>query len=123
VGASAASFRPLADGTGWRFTNARSTDTYLRAAAGAGGSPPPVDAEHRTAADLENEAVWLGLRTADGLDRTAHAARFGTDPVAFRGEQIQRCVESGWLAVDALTIRPTPLGLLFADEIATRLWR
>ncbi|MBC8132363.1 MAG: radical SAM family heme chaperone HemW, partial [Deltaproteobacteria bacterium] len=32
VGASAASFRPLDDGSGWRFSNPRATETYLRAA-------------------------------------------------------------------------------------------
>ena len=30
VGASAASFRPLADGTAWRFSDPRATDVYLR---------------------------------------------------------------------------------------------
>jgi oxygen-independent coproporphyrinogen III oxidase len=123
VGASASSFRPLADGTAWRFTNPRATDTYLRAADAGGGSPAPADSEHRAATDLENEAVWLGLRTADGIDRAAHAARFGADPVGARADAINRCVESGWLQVTPASIRPTPLGFLFADEIATRLWR
>ena len=30
AGASASSFRPLADGTAWRFANPRATDVYLR---------------------------------------------------------------------------------------------
>ena len=122
VGASAASFRPLADGGGWRFTNPRATDTYLRGAEEGGGSPEPVDVERRGSADLENEAVWLALRTADGLDRARHAARYGADPVAARADAVSRCVESGWLRVEPQRIRPTPLGFLFADEIAARLW-
>src|SRR5205814_1740045 len=64
VGASAASFRPLTDGSGWRFTNPRATDTYLR-------DPRPADAERRAAAALENEALWLGLRTSDGVGGAA----------------------------------------------------
>lgn len=123
VGASAASFRPLADGTAWRFTNPRATETYLRAASAGGGSPAPADAERRAGPDLENEAVWLALRTVDGLRRDAHAARFGVDPVAVRAEAVRGCVGAGWLVVDEARLRPTPLGLLFADEIATRLWR
>lgn len=130
VGASAASFRPLSDGSGWRFSNPRATDTYLRAAAQGGpigptgsGSPLPAQVEKRTRADLENEAVWLALRTSDGIDRAAHARRFGSDPVVTRQSEIARCVERSWLQVDAHSVRPTPSGLLFADEIATRLWR
>ncbi|MES1165324.1 MAG: radical SAM family heme chaperone HemW [Verrucomicrobiota bacterium] len=122
VGASAASFRPLADGSGWRFSNPRSTATYLRACAAGGGSPAPAQFEQRNRGDLENEAVWLALRTTDGLDRAAHARRFGADPVAPRAAVIDLCVARGWLVVDARAIRPTPAGLLFADEVAGRLW-
>ena len=121
VGASAASFRPLADGTGWRFSNPRATDTYLKAA--AAGDPHPAQAERRLAADLENEAVWLALRTSDGLDRARHARRFGADPTTGREAALATCTARGWLVVTPETIRPTPAGLLFADEVATRLWR
>jgi oxygen-independent coproporphyrinogen-3 oxidase len=123
VGASASSFRPLSDGTGWRFSNPRATETYLRTAAATGGSPTPAQIEHRSRADLENEAVWLALRTTDGIDRVAHERRFGADPSVGRESELRACVASGWLDADAAHIRPTPTGLLFADEIATRLWR
>jgi oxygen-independent coproporphyrinogen-3 oxidase len=123
VGASASSFRPLADGSGWRFSNPRSTDTYLRAARAGGGSPTPAQAEYRSRVDLENEAVWLALRTSDGIDRAAHAARFGVDPFVGRESEIHRLAERGLLEVTPDQIRPTPGGLLFADEVATRLWR
>jgi oxygen-independent coproporphyrinogen-3 oxidase len=116
VGASAASFRPLADGTGWRFSNPRATDVYLRGAA-------PRHVERRTASDLENEAVWLGLRTAGGIDRADHRARHGVDPVVGREIDLERTAASGWLAVDEARIRLTPAGELFADEVAARLWK
>src|SRR6185312_15181818 len=61
AGASAASFRPLDDGTGWRFSTPRATDVYLRQAGAGRLAARPV--ERRSAADLENEALWLGLRT------------------------------------------------------------
>ncbi|HEY2731434.1 MAG TPA: radical SAM family heme chaperone HemW [Polyangia bacterium] len=116
LGASAASFRPLADGGGWRFSNPRATDTYLAA------SPPrPRHVERRAAAELENEAVWLGLRTTDGLDRVAHRGRYGRDPLDGR-TAARGCLEAGWLAVDDASVRLTPAGFLVADEIATRLW-
>ncbi len=116
LGASAASLRPLADGTAWRFSNPRSTDVYLRA-------PTPRHVERRSAADLENEAVWLGLRTAAGIDRSAHRARHGVDPVEGRQEAIEAAIAAGWLTLDDATLRLTASGTLFADEIAGRLWR
>lgn len=124
VGASAASFRPLGDGAGLRFANPRATDTYLRAAAAGGGSPAPATVERRSPADLENEALWLGLRTADGVDRAAHAARHGRDPLAPAGRSAaaRRCAEAGWLEITERALRLTARGFLFADEVASRLW-
>jgi oxygen-independent coproporphyrinogen-3 oxidase len=116
LGASAASFRPLADGGAWRFSDPRATDVYLRDAT-------PRHVERRTAADLENEAVWLGLRTTDGIDRAAHRVRHGVDPVLGRDAEIGRAVAAGWIAVDESHVRLTPPGELFADEVAARLWR
>ncbi len=123
VGASAASFRPLTDGSGWRFSNPRSTETYLRGAARAGG-PRPAKVERRTSADLENEALWLGLRTGDGIDREAHRRRFGADPLesAERSREAERCRASGWLDVTPQVLRLSDEGVLFADEVAARLW-
>jgi oxygen-independent coproporphyrinogen-3 oxidase len=125
VGASAASFRPLADGTGWRFSNPRATETYLRAVDAGAGNPRPAKIERRTQPELENEAIWLGLRTTDGVDRAAHRARFGADPLAGRERAAAsaRCVAAGWLSVTDADLRLTPAGLLFADEVASRLWR
>jgi len=116
VGASAASFRPLEDGSAWRFSDPRATDVYLRDAT-------PRHIERRSAADLENEAVWLALRTTDGIDRAAHAARHGVDPLVGRDVEIARAVAAGWVVVDEVRIRLTPAGELFADEVASRLWK
>jgi oxygen-independent coproporphyrinogen-3 oxidase len=123
VGASASSFRPLADGTGWRFANPRATATYLRAARAGAGSPAPVHIERRAAADLENEALWLALRTVDGVDRQTHRLRYGRDPLEGRAEPVARCQRAGWLSVDETRLRLTPAGFLFADEVASRLWQ
>ncbi|HSZ82968.1 MAG TPA: radical SAM family heme chaperone HemW [Polyangia bacterium] len=121
LGASAASFRPLADGAGWRFSNPRATDTYLAAVAAGGGAVAPRQVEHRAAGALENEAVWLGLRTVDGVDRAAHRRRYGRDPLDGR-TAAQACLAAGWLVVDDGRVRLTPTGFLFADEVASRLW-
>jgi oxygen-independent coproporphyrinogen-3 oxidase len=122
IGASASSFRPLADGTGWRFSNPRATASYLRAARAGGGGPTPLHVERRAAADLENEALWLGLRTVDGVDRQAHRLRYGRDALEGRDHAVERCLRSGWLDVSLAAVRLTPSGFLFADEVASRLW-
>jgi oxygen-independent coproporphyrinogen-3 oxidase len=121
VGVSAASFRPLDDGTAWRFSNARSTEVYLREAR-AGRLATPRKSERRTAADLANEALWLGLRTIEGIDRRAFQARHGADPLAGREAEAMRAAAAGWLAADDDQLRLTEAGALFADEIAARLW-
>jgi len=124
VGASASSFRPLDDGTGWRFSNPRALETYLRSATAGKGNPLPAKVERRTAEDLENEGLWLGLRTSDGVDRTAHTRRYGRDPLASpeRAAAAQKCVDAGWLSVAPDRLRLTVKGFLFADEVASRLW-
>ena len=83
VGASAASFRPLADGGGWRFSNPRATDVYLRGRTGGEPGRPP-----RRAADRRRSRERGGLagpahrrrdrpRGASGAPRarSAHRAR------------------------------------------------
>jgi oxygen-independent coproporphyrinogen III oxidase len=125
VGAAASSFRPLADGTGWRFTNPRALASYLRSGQAHQGNPLPAKIEHRSVQDLENEGLWLALRTVDGVDRLAHARRYGQDPLADgeRQRAAGKCVEAGWLQVTPERVRLTPAGFLFADEVSARLWR
>jgi hypothetical protein len=45
------------------------------------------------------------------------------DPVLGREPAVEAAVASGWLTVDDARLRLTPAGTLFADEIASRLWR
>ena len=124
VGCAAASFRPLATGGGWRFINPRATETYLRAAERDGGRLAAAQVEWRDPESLEEEALWLALRTSQGLDRLAHARLFGSDPLALpqREAAARALQQAGWLVIDAARVAPTATGLLFADEIATRLW-
>jgi len=123
LGCSASSFRPLQSGSGVRFRNPRATETYLRAAERGFGAVDPVFVEVQSPADLEVEALWLGLRTSDGVDRASHRARYGQDPldVAQRAVVAPALVEAGWLFVGQERLILTPQGFLFADEVAARL--
>jgi oxygen-independent coproporphyrinogen-3 oxidase len=113
LGCSAHSFRRLPGGGGERFSVARSVDEWLRA-------PTVATEETLDAAALEREAVWLGLRFLDGIDRAAHARLYGTDPVAAHEAEVTRLVAEGLVTVTPERLRLTPRGVLFADEVGAR---
>ena len=125
LGVSASSFRPLASGEGWRFSNPRSVGTYMREVRARAGSAQPEQVELRSTSQLEDEALWLGLRMSDGVDRSLHEKRHGHDPLALpeRAVAAEACVGAGWLEVTPERLRLTPAGFLFADEVAVRLGR
>lgn len=125
LGVSASSFRPLANGEGWRFSNPRSVGSYLRGAHAFAGALRPEQVELRSPAQLEDEALWLGLRMSDGVDRHAHQQRYGHDPLALPGRAAaaESCTAAGWLEVTPECLRLTSAGFLFADEVAVRLGR
>ena len=125
LGVSASSFRPLASGQGWRFSNPRSVSAYLDGVRVSLGAVTPEQVELRSPAQLEDEALWLGLRMSDGVDRHAHEQRHGQDPLALpeRAAAADSCVAAGWLEVTPARLRLTPAGFLFADEVAVRLGR
>jgi oxygen-independent coproporphyrinogen-3 oxidase len=114
LGCSAHSFRRLPDGGGERFSAVRSVDAWLKA-------PPLATRETLDAGALEREAVWLGLRLLDGIDRAAHARLHGVDPLTAHQREIERLVGEGLIVVTPERIRLTPRGVLFADEVGARL--
>lgn len=125
LGVSAASFLPLASGEGWRSTNPRSLSSYLQRVAQTTHAMSPDAADHRSAVELEEEALWLGLRTSDGVDRRAHERAYGHDPLTLPGREAaaRRCAGAGWLEITTEHLRLCPpQGFLFADEVAARLW-
>jgi oxygen-independent coproporphyrinogen III oxidase len=99
---------------GARFSNVRSVDKYFAA------EDPLIMREDLSASALEREAVWLGLRLLDGVDRAAHAARFGRDPIDCHAEEVRRLTNEGLVNVTAERLRLTRKGLLFADEVGAR---
>ena len=92
----------------------RSVDAWLKA-------PPLATLETLDAGAVEREAVWLGLRLLDGLDRAAHQRLHGVDPVDAHRAEIERLVAEGLVAITAERLVLTPRGVLFADEVGARL--
>jgi oxygen-independent coproporphyrinogen-3 oxidase len=112
LGCSAHSLR-RDGGAGVRFAVVRNVDEYLK-------EPRLVQEERLEPAALEREAVWLGLRLLDGVDRAAHAGRHGTDPVETHAAEVQKLVAEGLVEVTPERVRLTPRGVLFADEVGAR---
>ena len=116
-GASAASFRPLADGTAWRFSNPRATDVYLREPRRPGtssGEPRPISRTRRSGS---------GYGPPPGSTAPPIAPVMGSTPWSVARLEVERAVASGWLVVDEVHVQLTPAGVLFADEVAARLWK
>jgi oxygen-independent coproporphyrinogen-3 oxidase len=110
IGAGAHSY----DGAARRRWNTRDLDAYLSAVA-SGGSPE-AGHEELDAPTRAFEAVALGLRRVEGLDRLAFATEFGRDPAVHFAEPVRETVASGLVELDAHRMRLTHAGRLLASE-------
>jgi oxygen-independent coproporphyrinogen-3 oxidase len=122
LGPGAWSCEPPAPGApfGARRRNLRGLDAWL-ARLRSGACPEAEPPERLGEATARAEAVFLGLRTADGVAAGAFAAEFGAPPRTFFGEAIDELAAAGLLREApggdlALTAR----GLLLADSVCER---
>lgn len=81
------------------------------------GRSPVEGAEDLTDAELFFEAVMLGLRTVEGIDRDALRECFGAGTAGFDEAAIDRLAASGHLFVEGPRIRPTPRGMAVAEGL------
>jgi len=108
IGAGAHSY----DGADERSWNTRDVDAYLVAA--EGGRRPVAGVDRLDEGARAFEAMALGLRRIDGVERGPFAAEFGADPVdRFADGLAERDV---LIEVDADRLRLTPMGRLLASE-------
>jgi oxygen-independent coproporphyrinogen-3 oxidase len=104
---------------GARTANERALGAYL-ARIEAGRRAPP-EREALREATARAEAVFLALRTREGLSAAAFAAEFGAAPRAFLAAAIESARAEGLLAENAAgDLALTERGWLFADEVASR---
>lgn len=111
IGAGAHSY----DGVAERSWNVRDLDAYLRAT--EAGERPLGGRELLDPATRAWEAVALGLRRVDGIDRAAFAAEFGRDPLEGATEAVSRTMDDGLLEVQEGALRLTARGRLLASEV------
>jgi len=72
--------------------------------------------------DMVEEALMMGLRLADGIDRATFASVTGVDPVeAIDAARLDPLVRAGFLEVDATHLRATPDGRQRLNALLERL--
>lgn len=77
--------------------------------------------EELTEAERYDEAVFLGLRTREGVDLDALARRFGTERRDYVLRQARKYVESGHLEVRKGRLRLTRKGVFVSDAVMADL--
>jgi len=110
IGAGAHSY----DGATVRSWNARDLDEYLRAV--EAGTRPLAGDETLDEPARAFEAIALGLRRVDGVERSAFAAEFGADPLDRFADGLADASVRPLLEVAADRLRLTPMGRLLASE-------
>jgi len=116
VGAGAAGKWNTTDGGIIRHSNMRTPERYI-ASVGQRGKAINTQ-ESLNLRESAAEAVWLGLRRSEGIDRAAYQRRFGEDAwLRFRME-LEPWQQRGQLDVDEHSIRLTEKGLPLTDAIA-----
>ena len=112
IGAGAHSF----DGVGERSWNARDLDEYLNEV--ESGRRPVAGVDRLDEGVRAFEAMALGLRRIDGVEREAFAAEFGADPVNRYADGLAEGAAGQLIEVTADRLRLTPSGRLLALEAA-----
>lgn len=110
IGAGAHSF----DGGGERSWNARDLDVYL--AAVEDGRRPVEGVDRLDEGTRAFEAMALGLRRIDGVERAAFAAEFGADPLDRFADGLAENRTRDLIRVDPDRLSLTPAGRLLASE-------
>lgn len=105
IGAGAHSY----DGVAERSWNARDLDRYLVEI--EAGRPAADGGETLSPSTRAFEAMALGLRRAEGVDRAAFSAEFGSDPLT-----LFPSVDRSLVEVEGDRLRLTPTGRLFASD-------
>jgi oxygen-independent coproporphyrinogen-3 oxidase len=103
------------DGVRWK--NLSSTEEYV-AAVNAGGR---LIAEERCLSGEERleEALFTGLRLAQGIDVREVKNRYGVDVWGRYGKDLQQFADDGLLVYDGAFLRLTRQGMLLAHEMMT----
>jgi len=99
-----------------RWWNHSSTDRYLHDI--RGGTPPRENTESLDMKSLRMEALFLGLRTAKGINLQDFKDRFDYDLLFEKGDMFAKLEESGLIQIADGFVVPTRRGFALADSLA-----
>ena len=100
---------------GTRWKNVAAVEHYVERV--ESGLRVAVDHRPLSPAEQLEEALFMGLRLADGVDLDAVGARFGVDVWARYGGRLAPYLEAGLLVHEAGQARLTRRGMLLANEV------
>jgi oxygen-independent coproporphyrinogen-3 oxidase len=101
------------DGVRWK--NVAGTEDYIRRV--TAGLSPVVETRRLSRDERLEEALFTGLRLADGVDIAAAGRRYGVDVWARFGPGLTPFVDAGLLRREGPKLRLTRDGMLVANEI------
>lgn len=99
---------------GVRYENPREIDDYIRMLH-AGALPAAIEEQVDKKSHME-EFCFLGLRTAQGIDRKAFQAKFTVDLFDVYGEVIEKLVSQGLLQHTGSGIALTSQGMKYGNQ-------
>jgi oxygen-independent coproporphyrinogen-3 oxidase len=98
-----------------RWSNTRNLHEYL--ACLEGGHSPVVEWIELNEDDRQSESLFLRLRLKDGIDLSAHRARFGVDVIERYGAKLERLREAGLIELDGESLKLSRAGTVLANEV------
>lgn len=104
---------------GVRWTNTGSMQRYLATAARDTG-PERATEEKLPPVEAAGETIMLGLRTREGADIEAVAARYGLDAERQYGEVTRQLVEDGLAYREGTRLKLTRRGILLANAVCAQ---
>jgi putative oxygen-independent coproporphyrinogen III oxidase len=99
-----------------RWWNERKLKPYEKRI--AAGEKPLEGSEELSRSDLALEALMLGLRTTDGIDRISFRERYGVDLLKGNEPLVERLARDGLLKLEGKIFTPTFAGLAVTDSLA-----
>jgi len=102
---------------GVRWKNVSSTDDYVRRL--GTGQSTAEDVRRLTPDERLGDALFTGLRLAEGIDLEAVGRRYGVDVWQRFGGELEPFVDEGCLLHEGQRLRLTRRGMLLAHEVMT----
>jgi oxygen-independent coproporphyrinogen-3 oxidase len=102
--------------TNRRWWNKASAGTYIREI--SAGILPVEGTETLTNEQMQLEALFLGLRTSEGIDLRLYKTRYGEDLLTGKTDIIDELIKNKLVVLKNGFLRPTVAGMAVADSLA-----